>query len=115
MLRIDFSKHYVTMKRAGMLNWRRWGNAMNQKSNPDRRLGIKDPHGWTYDDLHEITGLSLAAIYQHKARMSFDPDNLLSVVIWVARHAKREVKQQIIDYALEKNPVNPHVKKPGSK
>jgi predicted DNA-binding transcriptional regulator AlpA len=66
-----------------------------------RSLGQQEKHCWEYDDLVKITGKSRNTIYKHVERKSFDPDDLMSVVLWVARHAPVATKRQILDYALD--------------
>ena len=52
-----------------------------------------------YTDLHKITGMWLKAIYQHKTRGNFDPENLESIVCWVIRHGTEEFRDKILGYA----------------
>lgn len=61
----------------------------------NRALGEEEPHFWTYSDLQQLTGKELKAIYQHRTRGSFDPDDFGSVVRWVARHAIEPFRTQI--------------------
>lgn len=66
-----------------------------------RQKGEQEQHVWTYDDLVKLTGKARNTIYQHVARGSFDPEDLFSVVVWLARHAKPQLKRRMIDYALD--------------
>lgn len=71
------------------------------KKNAARSLGEQERHYWDYDDLVRITGKTRNTIYKHVERGSFDPNDLMSVVLWVARHASMDRKRQILDYALD--------------
>lgn len=69
-----------------------------------RSMGESEDHSYTYQDLSRLTGKKLNTIYQHVARGTFDPNDLGSVVKWVARHGKKNVKREILDYALSPRP-----------
>lgn len=58
---------------------------------------------WTYsyEDLVRITGMDLDTVYQHKARKNFDPGKLESVLIWLGRHAKPAIRQELVRYSLD--------------
>lgn len=73
----------------------------------DRAGGEQEAHVWYYDELVKLTGKTRNTIYQHVRRGSFNPDDLGSVVAWVARHGTPAIKRAILDYALEPPGVNP--------
>lgn len=90
-------------------NTREWKKAA-------RGLGEQEQHFWDYDDLCKIVGKTRNTVYQHVTRGSFDPDDLKSVVLWVARHAPIALKRQILDYALDQTASeNPAMKRSTSK
>lgn len=68
-----------------------------------RAMGEQETHSWHYDDLIRLTGKTRNTLYQHVARGTFEPENLESVIYWVARHAKLDVKRRILDYALDQS------------
>lgn len=57
---------------------------------------------YNYEDLQTLTGMELKALYQHKTRGNFDPENLESVLIWLARHAREDVRQRMVAYAISR-------------
>lgn len=65
---------------------------------------------FSYLDLARLTGMTYAAVVQHKTRKNFDPQNLESVILWIARHAEPGLRQQILHYSLTREPLE----KPGT-
>ena len=63
------------------------------------------PQQWTftYADLADLTGLSANTLQQHRRRGSFDPEDLGSIVLFAARHAPLEFRQEILKAMLEKS------------
>ena len=65
-----------------------------------------------YEDIMELTGLSKNALYQYRVRMQLDPDDLRSIVLFVARHGTPELRRDILNYAvgfhLSENPGDRH-------
>ncbi len=57
-------------------------------------------HFWTYDDLLKLTPLSKNTLLKHVERGSLDPDDIGSVVLWLARHAHPEFQHSILRHAL---------------
>ena len=55
---------------------------------------------FNYEDLVELTGLKHNTIYQHRARGNFDPDDIWSVMLWLARHARPELRNQLVMHAI---------------
>ena len=53
---------------------------------------------FTYQDLCDLTGMSLNTVQTHRKRNNFDPDNLESVLVWLARNAKPELKARMFMY-----------------
>lgn len=43
----------------------------------------------TYISLSEITGLSVNTLFKYKSQKKFDPDNLLSLLDFVAKYRKK--------------------------
>lgn len=72
-----------------------------KKHNAARGLGEQEAHFFDYDDLCKLVGKQRNTVYKHVERGAFDPDDLRSVVLWVARHATLDLKRQILDYALD--------------
>lgn len=74
-----------------------------------RRKREQEAHTWYYDDLVKLSGKTRNTIYRHVARHTLDPENLESVLYWLARHGTTKVKRNLLDYALEagsaKNPA----------
>ena len=54
-----------------------------------------------YEDIMELTGLSKNTLYQYRVRMQFDPDDLRSIVLFVARHGTPELRRDILNYAVD--------------
>lgn len=72
----------------------------------DRHLGEEEPHVYHYSDLQRCTGKTNEAIRQHVSRGNLDLGKLESVVMWLARHAKPELRRKILQYALEPDVPN---------
>ena len=53
-----------------------------------------------YEDIRKLTNLTYANIKSHKKRGSFDPADLRSVVLFLARHGKLELRKAIVEHAL---------------
>lgn len=55
------------------------------------------PLSWafTLDDIADSVGISGVAVRKHYDRDSFDPHDLKSLAVWIARHAQIDLKQQI--------------------
>ena len=68
----------------------------------------RDPQQWIfgYDDLIALTGLSLNSLHQHRRRGNFDPGDLGSIVLFVARHGHLELRREIIDNMLSRGLVD---------
>ena len=81
-----------------------------QRHRAAKKLGEQEQHWWTYDDLVRLTGKTRNTIYKHVDRGTIDPGKLESVLYWVARNGKPEVKRKLLEYALQpwnsKNPAD---------
>ena len=55
------------------------------------------PLSWTFtfDDIAEAVGMSGVAVRKHYDRDAYDPHDLASLAIWIARHAPVDLKQKI--------------------
>jgi hypothetical protein len=53
-------------------------------------------HRWTYADLLQLTPLSKNTVLKHVERGSLDPDDLGSVVLWLARHGHEDFQHSIL-------------------
>lgn len=79
-----------------------------QRRNAAKRLGEQEQHCFTYDDILALVGMTRNTLYRHVSRGTLDPDNLESILYWVARHGLPNVKRKLLDYALEPSRgVNP--------
>ena len=77
-----------------------------------RNKGEQEQFFWVYDDLAKVTGKERGAIYQAVTRGAFDPNNFVSVLYYLARHANLETKQNMLKFMLEAgNNANPGMKK----
>lgn len=63
-----------------------------------KKVGVYD-----FDTISQLTGKSHAALYQDHTRGNFLIDDLLSVVKFVARHAKPEIKGEILMAMTERD------------
>lgn len=59
---------------------------------------------YNYETLAALSGLSVNSVQQHKTRGSFDPNDLRSVILWLARNGPDDLRQDILAYALERRP-----------
>lgn len=77
-----------------------------------RSRGEQEQFFWVYDDIVKVTGKERGAIYQAVTRGAFDPNNFVSVLFYMARHANLETKSQMLKFMLEAgNNSNPGMKK----
>lgn len=53
-----------------------------------------------YADLEKLTGLTYANVRQHISRGLVDPENLESIVIWLAKWGRPELRQAVAANAL---------------
>jgi hypothetical protein len=62
----------------------------------------RPPQEWSfgYTDLQECCELTLENLYQFRTRQDFDPENFESVVLFVARHGKLDLRRRMVDYML---------------
>lgn len=73
----------------------------------NRRAGEAEGFLVTYKQISSLTGKSLNTIYANKSRGNFDPNVFESILYYVARHGKFNVKRKIMEYALERETDNP--------
>ena len=66
---------------------------------------------YTFEDLRKLTGLTMDAIYQHKARGDVEPASIESVVKFVARYGRLELKREILENMLLREVPNKPEKK----
>lgn len=62
----------------------------------------RPPLQWTfnYEDLSRLTGKPVSTIQRSKSRPGgFDPDNLESVLLWLARNARPDLKVALLSAA----------------
>ncbi len=57
---------------------------------------------YNYQVLSRLSGMKMNSLHQAKCRGDFDPEDLESVVIWLARHGKASLRRRMINYALER-------------
>ena len=64
----------------------------------------RPPAEWTYNPatLAKLTGLSIDAIWQHRTRGTFDPDDLESVMLWLARHGRMDLRLKMVTSAVSR-------------
>jgi len=63
---------------------------------------------FTYTTLAELIGLTRNAVHQHASRGRFDPTDLASVCVYLARYGSQELKMEIIKKALDvSRPTDP--------
>ena len=57
---------------------------------------------WTYnyESLASFTGLPVGAVYTHKSRKRFDPNDLESVLLYMAEYARPDLQQELVNRAL---------------
>ena len=55
-----------------------------------------------YKDLGKLSGMALNSVQQHTRRGTLDPSDLRSVLIWLARHGKLNLRRQIVYAALSR-------------
>lgn len=63
----------------------------------------RPPIQWTfnYEDLARLSDKSVPTIQRSKNRPGgFDPENLESVLLWLARNARPDLKQKIVQAAM---------------
>lgn len=56
----------------------------------------KDEWSFGYDDLERITGLPRDTCIQHRVRGQFDPEKLETVVYYLLRHAKQDIREELV-------------------
>ena len=56
---------------------------------------------FTYTTLAELIGLTRNAVHQHACRGRFDPTDLASVCVYLARYGSKELKMEIIKKARD--------------
>ena len=52
-----------------------------------------------YPDLARLTGMTHEALQQHRTRQNFDPENLESILLFVARHGAPKLRHRLIAYS----------------
>ena len=69
---------------------------------------------WTYDyaTLAKLTGQSQNTLAQHRTRRKFNPADLRSVIVYLARNGTLDLRHEIFCSLFAKGPP---VKKPASK
>lgn len=72
----------------------------------------RTPTQWAFDyeDLAKLTGLSGEAVRQAKSREEFNPDDLGTIVTWLARHGNADLRRELMEAIL----VRPQPKKRGA-
>lgn len=63
---------------------------------------------YTYLTLAELTGQDYTTIRQHKSRGKFTPERMESVMVYLARFAVPELRQAMIDYAIDHTGLAPN-------
>jgi hypothetical protein len=56
-------------------------------------------YSYNYEDIKKLTDLSRNMIHQYVTRGDLDPYNLESLVLFLARHGKDDLKLRMIRYA----------------
>jgi hypothetical protein len=62
----------------------------------------KEKYFWTYDDIQRLTEVSYNSLCQATTRGDLNPEDLRSIVLYVARHGTLELKREILDYCLNR-------------
>jgi hypothetical protein len=57
---------------------------------------------YNYATLARLTGMNYDAVCQHRSRGNFDPNDLASVLVWLGRHAKKDLRQRLLHAALDR-------------
>ena len=72
-------------------------SAKKAMGRPERPIGP-----FFYRHLMEVSGLSRNAIYQHTTRDTLDLEDFESVLVWCIRHARPDLRERLITYALNR-------------
>lgn len=59
---------------------------------------------YQYEDIAELTGQDLKAVYAQRMRGYLDPESLGSTILYVARHATPEFRKRIFDWMTSAAP-----------
>lgn len=57
---------------------------------------------YSYATLARLTGMTYDTVCQHRSRGNFDPAKLETVLIWLARHGKKDLRHRMIHAALDR-------------
>ena len=66
---------------------------------------------YTYAQIAKSADMSLNSCHQHVARGNLDPDDLESVLVWLARHGKFGLRKRFVGAALWRELVGPKRRK----
>jgi hypothetical protein len=57
---------------------------------------------FNYETIGKLTGLNYESLKKHRLRGNLNPDDLASVLLFIARHGTPELKKSIVDNALSR-------------
>jgi len=66
-------------------------------------MAAKRTFTFTYDDISRVTGMSPNVTQKHLGRGYVDPDDLESLLLYLARYGSQELKMRIIEQALRRD------------
>ena len=78
-----------------------WANRSTH-SGKETQMG-RPAENWTYNykDIEKLVAKSsINMVHQAKSRGYFDPNDFKSVIFWIARHAKPEIKRELLEYIM---------------
>ena len=55
---------------------------------------------FNYKDLERLTGKTANTLYKARDRAELNPEDLEDTLVWLARHARPDLKRRMLEYAL---------------
>jgi hypothetical protein len=67
---------------------------------------------FNYEDLAELTDMSVDGIRQARSRNEFDPTDIASVFVWLGRKGTRELRLAMHEFGWHDTSANPWTNQP---
>ena len=92
-------------------------NTVGPEVSPKGNVMPPKPQTWTfgYEDLMELTGKKANALHQDRRRELFEPNDLASIVCYLARHGTPDLRKRMIHAALDMEFDKPAARRPRTK